>query len=146
MTLAVPGHSDHADTTGQPAPASSVLDAEAGTAAPLTKLSVEELQARYLAEVGRPTRSSNARYLVWKIREARRGRVPVGPVGRRASGEAAVEHKVLPLRLPTDTVAALDEVWRRHGLKSRMDLFRQALAAYLTGLGEEDAAASVRGA
>lgn len=133
-----------ATTTPDVSPEVATDMTEAATVIPLTKLSVEELQARYLEEVGRPTGSSNARYLVWKIREARRGRVPVGPVGRRAPGEPAVEHKVLPLRLPSETVAALDDVWRRHGLKSRMDLFRRALDAYLVGLGEEDKAARVR--
>ena len=72
--------------------------------------------------------------------------MPVGPVGRRRPGEPSVEHKVLPLRMPAETVAALDDVWRRRGLKSRMDLFRHALDQYLTALGEEAVATRVRGA
>ena len=59
--------------------------------------------------------------------------------------DPAVEQKVLPLRMPAATVEALDEVWRRRGLKSRMDLFRHALDQYLTGIGEGDAAHLVRG-
>lgn len=108
--------------------------------APLRELTVEGLRAHYVQVVGRETGSNDRRYLMWKIRQAERGRVQVGPVQRRQPG---VAHKVLPLRMPAETVAALDEVWRRHGMKSRMDLFRQALGQYLTKLGEVDAAASV---
>lgn len=45
----------------------------------LTKLDVPTLQARYLEVVGRPTGSDNKAYLIWKIREAQKGRIPVGP-------------------------------------------------------------------
>src|SRR5690606_34561140 len=53
----------------------------------LTGLTIEELQARYLDVVGRPTGSADRGYLVWKIREAMKGKVPTGPRsnGRRAS-------------------------------------------------------------
>lgn len=111
----------------------------------LQDLDVEQLRARYVEVVGRATSSHDKRYLIWKIRQAQQGKVPVGPVGRRQPGDPAVEQKVLPLRMPAATVEALDEVWRRRGLKSRMDLFRQALDQYLTGLGEGDAADLVRG-
>ena len=107
----------------------------------LTKLSVPELQALYVEVVGRPTSSANKRYLVWKIREAQRGRVPVGPRrGRRGDGPAP-EHKVLPLRMEAEQVARLDEARSRLGLKSRMDLFRRALHAYLEAQGEQEVAA-----
>lgn len=109
--------------------------------APLTKMSVPDLQARYREVVGRDTSSSNKRYLVWKIREAQRGRVPVGPRrGRRTDGEAA-DFKVLPLRMEAEQVERLDEARERLGLKSRMDLFRRALHAYLETAGETDVAA-----
>ena len=96
-------------------------------------------QARYLEVVGRPTGSSNIRYLRWKIRQAERGLVPVGPTGHNRTGEP-VEHKVLPLRLAADAVAGLDEARERQGLKSRMELFRRALHLYLTRVGEHEAA------
>jgi len=96
-------------------------------------------QARYLEAVGRPTGSSNVRYLRWKIRQAERGLVPVGPTGHNRTGEP-VEHKVLPLRLAADAVAGLDEARERQGLKSRMELFRRALHLYLTRVGEHEAA------
>ena len=72
-------------------------------------------------------------------------KLPVGPVRRRQPGDPPVEQKGLPLRMPAATVEALDEVWRRRGLKSRMDLFRHALDEYLTGIGEGAAADLVRG-
>lgn len=132
-----------------PAPDVARTEDEEGTepdGARLQDLDVEQLRARYLDVVGRGTGSHDKRYLIWKIRQAQQGKVPVGPVGRRQPGEPPVEHKVLPLRMPAETVEALDEVWRRRGLKSRMDLFRHALDQYLTGLGEEAAATRVRSA
>ncbi|ACY13303.1 hypothetical protein [Haliangium ochraceum] len=124
-------------------------DAEEGedAAAPrkLTKLSVAELQQVYAETLGRPTGSSHKRYLVWKIREAQKGRVRVGPVTRgRPAGEPGAEHKILPLRMEAETVEALDDAWRRHGLRSRMDFFRHALGSYLTSLGEEEVAERVQ--
>ena len=116
-----------------------------GTTVPLRDLDVEALRTRYASVVGRGTGSHDRRYLIWKIRQAQQGRVPVGPVGRRQPGEEPVENKVLPLRMPAETVEALDAVWRRQGLKSRMDLFRLALDRYLTELGEDAAAERVRG-
>lgn len=106
-------------------------------------MTVEELQAMYLDVVGRPTASASRSYLQWKIREAEKGRIPVGPRKRRERNPE--EMKVLPLRMAAETVEALDEVWRRHGLKSRTELFRQALDQYLTALGEEVAASRGRG-
>ena len=132
------------------APAPDDVDDEAEGTEPdgarLQDLDVEQLRARYLDVVGRGTGSHDKRYLIWKIRQAQQGKVPVGPVGRRQPGEPPVEHKVLPLRMPAETVEALDDVWRRRGLKSRMDLFHHALDQYLTGLGEEAAATRVRSA
>ena len=143
---------DVADAPLADAPAPDVARADdegEGTepdGARLQDLDVEQLRARYLDVVGRSTGSHDKRYLIWKIRQAEQGKVPVGPVGRRQPGEPPVEHKVLPLRMPAETVEALDDVWRRRGLKSRMDLFRHALDQYLTGLGEEAAATRVRSA
>jgi hypothetical protein len=38
-------------------------------------------------------------------------------------------------------VDKLDEAWKRHGLPSRMDLFRKSLHDYLASVGENDVAA-----
>ena len=105
----------------------------------LTKLEVPELQSRYLEVVGRPTGSDNKAYLIWKIREAQKGRIPVGP--RKSAHREGVTFKVLPLRMESDLVDKLDEAWRRQGLHSRMDLFRKSLQAFLANAGEADVAA-----
>jgi hypothetical protein len=96
----------------------------------LTKLSVAELQAMYREVVGRETRSSDSAYLVWKLRQAQKGRIRVGPIARRATGESA-DHKVLPLRMTATEVAALDAGWRRLGFKSRTAMLKKAIADLL---------------
>lgn len=105
----------------------------------LTKLDVPTLQARYLEVVGRSTGSDNKAYLIWKIREAQKGRIPVGP--RKSAHREGVTFKVLPLRMESELVDKLDEAWRRQGLHSRMDLFRKSLQAFLQNAGEVDVAA-----
>ncbi|MFH1474939.1 MAG: hypothetical protein ABIG85_03680 [Chloroflexota bacterium] len=102
----------------------------------LSKLSIPELQQRYRDVVGRDTSSSHSGYLKWKIRQAEKGRIPVGPRGaRRADGEAP-DFKVLPLRMEADLVTQLDEARERLGLSSRMELFRRSLHAFLLEAGE----------
>ena len=108
----------------------------------LSKLPIAKLQARYLEVVGRGTSSVHRRYLVWKIREAQKGRIPVGPRcnARRADGEA-LDFKVLPLRMEADLVAKLDEARERLGLKSRMELLRRSIHFFLAREGEVEVAA-----
>jgi len=101
---------------------------EASPKVKLTRLSVPELQAMYREVIGRPSSSSSSAYLVWKLRQAQKGRVRVGPLDRRAPGEAA-DVKVLPLRMTAAEVAALDEAWRRLGFKSRTAMIRKAIVA-----------------
>jgi len=128
--------------------ASAVEETEPTTSEPttangepkLTKLSVEELQQLYTEVVGRDTGSSDRRYLIWKIREARKGRIKTGPVRRRYADGEAPDMKVLPLRMEAEIVARLDEARERLGLKTRMDLFRNSLADYLTAAGEHEVA------
>jgi hypothetical protein len=105
----------------------------------LTKLTVPELQTLYLEVVGRSTGSSNSAYLVWKIREARKGRIPIG--ARKSAPRKEVTFKILPLRMEAAVVDKLDEAWKRLGLHSRMALFRKALQSYLAGVGETEVAA-----
>ncbi len=107
----------------------------------LRELTVTSLRKMYVQVVGRPTKSSNKRYLVWKIQQAQQGKVPVGPRQTQAS---AGPLKVLPLRMQVELVDALDDVRVRHGMKSRMALFRAALEMYLTSLEEHAAAGLVR--
>ena len=106
-----------------------------------SSMTVEELQRKYVEVVGRDTGSSSKAYLVWKIREAEKGRIPVGPRQSRARDAEPAEVKILPLRLEADTVAAMDEAWRTRGIKTRMEFLRRALGHYLTHLGAEHAAA-----
>ncbi|MCA9626618.1 MAG: hypothetical protein KC766_03080, partial [Myxococcales bacterium] len=128
--------------------ASAVEESEPTTSEPttangepkLTKLSVEELQQLYTEVVGRETSSHDSRYLIWKIREARKGRIKTGPVRRRHADGEAPDMKVLPLRMEAEIVARLDEARERLGLKTRMDLFRKSLADYLTAAGEHEVA------
>jgi hypothetical protein len=98
----------------------------------LTKLSVAELQAMYREVVGRETRSSDSAYLVWKLRQAQKGRIRVGPIEPRAPGEAA-DVKVLPLRMTAAEVEAIDEAWRRLGFKSRTAMIRRAIETMTAG-------------
>jgi hypothetical protein len=104
-------------------------------------MTVEELQAKYLEVVGRATGSDNRGYLIWKIREAEKGRIPVGPRKTRERDGEPLDVKILPLRLDADVVERMDEAWRSRGIKNRMEFFRRALGHYLTYLGAEDAAA-----
>lgn len=105
-------------------------------------MTTEELQTAYLAIVGRSTGSNDRRYLIWKIREAEKGRVPIGPRETRTpEQEAATDSRIVPLRLDAPSVAAIDAAWRAQGLKSRMDFFRRALAHYLAHVGAHGAAA-----
>lgn len=80
--------------------------------------------------VGRETRSSDSAYLVWKLRQAQKGRIRVGPIERRGSGDAG-DVKVLPLRMSASEVEALDEAWRRLGFKSRTAMISEAIAGML---------------
>jgi hypothetical protein len=131
------------DTTAQPEPAAAGAEVTAQTepaaSGKLTRLEVPELQARYLEVVGRPTGSTNKPYMIWKIREAQKGRIPLGP--RKNAHREGVTFKVLPLRMESTVVDKLDEAWRSRGIKNRMEFFRGALSHYLKELGAEEAAA-----
>jgi hypothetical protein len=103
-------------------------------------MTVEELQTKYLEVVGRSTGSDDRRYLIWKIREAEKGRIPVGPRKTRERDGEPVDVKILPLRLEAEVVERMDEAWRTRGIKNRMEFFRRALGHYLSHLGAEEAA------
>jgi hypothetical protein len=101
---------------------------EASPKLKLTKLSVAELQVMYREVIGRETQSSDSAYLVWRLRQAQKGRIRVGPIERRAPGDTA-EVRVLPLRMTAAEVEALDEAWRRLGFKTRTAMIRKAIEA-----------------
>ena len=126
--------------TGKKASTKTNHSAPATADTPLSKLSVDALRAKYLEVVGRPTGSSNSSYLVWKIRQAQKGRIPVGPTRRRSSAEPG-NFKVIPLRLETEVADQIDAARERLELPSRTALIRRALMLYLAKAGENDVAA-----
>jgi hypothetical protein len=142
--------SSDADTDADAAP--DALDEEPASSDSTTSASrprgrfasmtIEELQAKYLDVVGRATGSDDRRYLVWKIREAEKGRIPVGPRRARTTSGEPIDMKILPLRLEADAVEQMDAAWRSRGLRSRMEFFRRALGHYLAHLGAAEAAAA----
>jgi hypothetical protein len=138
---AAPDAKTEVNAQTEPAGAGAEVTAQTEPAASgkLTRLEVPELQARYLEVVGRPTGSTNKAYLIWKIREAQKGRIPLGPP--KSAHREGVTFKVLPLRMESAVVDKLDEAWRSRGIKNRMEFFRGALCHYLKELGAEDAAA-----
>ena len=75
-------------------------------------------------------------YIIWKIRQAQKGRIPIGPRQNRRPDGPAPNFKVLPLRMPAELVRGLDEARERLGLRSRMELMRRALHAFLLEAGE----------
>ncbi|MGH7295304.1 MAG: hypothetical protein ACRELB_10235 [Polyangiaceae bacterium] len=125
-------------TGGEPEPATATASAPAeGGKVRLGKLPIPELQAMYKEVVGRETGSDNKAYLLWKIREAKKGNVRVGPPRTRA---AKGPQQVLSVRIDEDAVPLLDAAWRKHGLRSRNDLVLRALGRELARLGEDAAA------
>jgi hypothetical protein len=136
--------------TRAPEPAAQetpVTEAEATPSAPpkprgrFASMTIEELQTKYLEIVGRSTGSDDRRYLVWKIREAEKGRITVGPRMTRAPDGEPLDVKILPLRLEAAVADKMDEAWRAKGIKNRMEFFRGAIGHYLAHLGARDAAA-----
>jgi metal-responsive CopG/Arc/MetJ family transcriptional regulator len=94
-------------------------------------MTVEELQHKYLEVVGRATNSENKAYLIWKIREAEKGHVPVGPIQGRSASANPVDTRVLPLRMEVPLIDQIDAARRRVGLRSRTEFFRRAVDHYL---------------
>jgi hypothetical protein len=125
----------------EPEPEPETASQPVATKTKRPKPTVDELRSRYLEVVGRPTESTDAAYLRWKISQAEKGKVPVGPISARRSDSEPADVKVLPLRMDADLVTKLDEARERLGLKSRMELFRLSLHAYLQTAGEAEVAA-----
>jgi hypothetical protein len=106
-----------------------------------SSMTLEELQATYSGVVGRPSDSVHRGYLQWKIREAEKGRIPVGPRKVRQRVGDPVDVKILPLRVESVAVDRMDEAWRTRGIKSRMEFLRRAVGHYLEHIGANEAAA-----
>jgi hypothetical protein len=96
----------------------------------LAEMDATALQAIYLKEIGRATGSTNTGYLIWKIREARKGNIKVGPAKERAH-KSDKPVKVIPIRIEEDALAAMDElIGVGKPYSSRMDIFRKAIAVW----------------
>lgn len=121
------------------APAAETL----ADAAPKRKrdMTIEELQALYLEVVGRTTTSTNRSYIAWKCAQARKGRIPVGPVEKRPVRPAGSQ-QVLPLTLLRETTRLLDAAVAASGARSRSAFIREALIERLRAIGGPDAAAA----
>jgi hypothetical protein len=129
------------DETPSPAPSSEATATEKKTRGRFSAMTIEELQAKYLEVVERATGSSDRGYLIWKIREAEKGRITVGPRQARATEGNTDEAKTLPLRLEAPAITAMDAAWRQQGIPSRTEFLRRAIGHYLGHLGASDAAA-----
>ncbi len=146
-TPAAEEHAAAPQQTAQPKKRARKNTSEGAPTAPAERgrfksMTVEELQTMYLQKVGRPTGSTDKAYLIWKIREAEKGRIPIGPRETRSpEQQGATDVRILPLRLEATAVEQIDAAWKEHGMKSRMEFFRRALVHYLEHIGAHDAAA-----
>ena len=102
---------------------------------------VQDLQDMYLAVVGRSTDSDDRGYLIWKIREAEKGQVRVGPRKLRDPKDI----RTIPLCMDKTGVEMMDETWRATGFKSRNQFVNRAVGKLLTSLGADEAAAHFGG-
>lgn len=104
-------------------------------------MTIEELRAEYARVIGRETGSTDRRYLLWKLSEAAKGKIPVGPIQKRPARDKA-EMQVLPLGMERTVVAKLDTAWKALGFKSRMAFIRDAMVAYLRNEDGQEAKAA----
>jgi hypothetical protein len=129
---------------GQPqarGPAAAVADV-APKRGRFAGMTVEQLRALYEEKVGRPTDSVDEAYLKWKIREAEKGRVSVGPALRRRRDEPVV---AVTLRFGKSELERIDRVLERAGAKNRTRFFMQAIGGQLAALGENELGREVAG-
>lgn len=105
-------------------------------------MSVAELQALYAEKVGRPTGSDDRTYLTWKIREADKGNIPVGPSKRKL-----FEGPTTPvtIKLEDEFLAKLDEASKDDGFKTRLAYLRDLIGRGLQVRGRSELATMVAG-
>lgn len=121
--------SDAGASDAKPAKAKRRKDAPKRESDGLADMDAAALQALYLKEIGRPTGSDNLGYLVWKIREARKGKIKVGPAAPRAP-KSDKPVKVIPIRIEEDALAEMDALVAAGTYSSRMDIFRKAITVW----------------
>ena len=88
-------------------------------------MTIEQLQALYLDKVGRPTDSVHRNYLTWKIREAEKGRITVGP----ARAKAGTGSRAAARRFADVTTGALQVLYTEKTGLSTDSLDRNVLIA-----------------
>jgi hypothetical protein len=103
-------------------------------------MTVEELQQKYAEVIGRATGSSERSYLIWKLREAEKGRIRTGPRPERPR-KSDSDMQIVPLRLEATVVERVDRTWRDRSIPNRTEFLRRAMAHYLRHLGAADTAA-----
>jgi hypothetical protein len=95
-----------------------------------------ELRARAVALCSLVIAASrDGSYLLWKMGIGTRGKILSG---HRASAVGPIQ--ILPFRIAAD-VPTVDDLWKRHGLTSRMALFPHALHREVVTSGEHEAVA-----
>jgi hypothetical protein len=103
-------------------------------------MSIEQLQQKYTEVIGRGTSSDNKGYLLWKLREAEKGRIRTGPRPERPR-KSDSDMQIVPLRLEATVVERVDRTWRDRSIPNRTEFLRRAMAHYLRHLGAADTAA-----
>ena len=107
-----------------------------------TKMSIPELRALYVEKVGRPTDSDDRGYLIWKIRAAEKGSIPVGPSKRtRFDGPTTP----VTLKLGDEFLDKLDEAAGEDGFNTRLGYIRDLMAKGLEVRGRNGLATMVAG-
>jgi hypothetical protein len=82
----------------------------------LAKLSVPELQAMYREVISRQSSSSSSADLVWKLRQAQKGRIRVGPMLRKAV--AACSSPEPSSNLPVFSSSCVTSSYRHNHLRA----------------------------
>jgi hypothetical protein len=104
-------------------------------------MAIEELRAEYLKVIGRETDSTDRRYLMWKLNEAAKGKIKIGPAEKRPARNKS-DMQVIPSSLLRETVRLLDAAIKSAGIKSRSAFIRAALIEKLHIVGSMEAEAA----
>lgn len=101
-------------------------------------LSTEQLRTMYREVVSRDTASTSRSYLIWKIREAKAGRVPVGPSkGRVHHGPTSA----VTILIDEDVLKDLDKTAKQDGFTKRLPYMRDLMRRGLEVRGHAELAA-----
>jgi hypothetical protein len=96
-----------------------------------TDMTVPQLRELYLRELGRPTNSFDRGYLEWKIRQARNGKVRIGPRSKR---EGMPDPKQVAVRFEVHELEAIDASIPFGDFKDRMAFFRSAVITQIRAM------------